>query len=396
MKKDGNGIYNYYCTSIVSPNHAATIVGWDDNYSKENFKDKPVHDGAYIVMNTYGTVWGNGGYYYVSYDDANIENMTTSITNVGKKDYDNIYQYDELYRSNVISASSVKSAYMANVFTRQDNSVKEKLDSVSVALDRTCNVELYVNTDVETDINERDFNNLRKVEIEDGSNLSSGYHRIKLKDEVELTSDKFIVCVKTTATNSEGIGISLEDKISSTEWYKNVDANANEGFISFDGKNWGDITEITIESKQLSNASLCVKAFTINNGKNTQINVGDTYKIDKSKKYIYNVSANTKTSDFEKVLNETGNNGYKVSNTINSTIKTGSKVEFADGTTYTIIVIGDINQDGSMDVIDLAKMKKYILSLTTLNDECKYASDLNVDGNVDIIDLARMKKELIK
>ena len=347
-------------------------------------------------MNTYGTVWGNGGYYYVSYDDANIENMTTSITNVGKKDYDNIYQYDELYRSNVISASSVKSAYMANVFTRQDNSVKEKLDSVSVALDRTCNVELYVNTDVETDINERDFNNLRKVEIEDGSNLSSGYHRIKLKDEVELTSDKFIVCVKTTATNSEGIGISLEDKISSTEWYKNVDANANEGFISFDGKNWGDITEITIESKQLSNASLCVKAFTINNGKNTQINVGDTYKIDKSKKYIYNVSANTKTSDFEKVLNETGNNGYKVSNTINSTIKTGSKVEFADGTTYTIIVIGDINQDGSMDVIDLAKMKKYILSLTTLNDECKYASDLNVDGNVDIIDLARMKKELIK
>lgn len=37
------------------PNHAVTIIGWDDNYSRENFVSKPERDGAWIVKNSYGT-----------------------------------------------------------------------------------------------------------------------------------------------------------------------------------------------------------------------------------------------------------------------------------------------------------------------------------------------------
>lgn len=37
------------------PNHAVTIIGWDDNYSRENFVFKPERDGAWIVKNSYGT-----------------------------------------------------------------------------------------------------------------------------------------------------------------------------------------------------------------------------------------------------------------------------------------------------------------------------------------------------
>ena len=37
------------------PNHAVTIIGWDDNYSKDNFVSKPERDGAWIVKNSYGT-----------------------------------------------------------------------------------------------------------------------------------------------------------------------------------------------------------------------------------------------------------------------------------------------------------------------------------------------------
>lgn len=37
------------------PNHAVTIIGWDDNYSKDNFVSKPKRDGAWIVKNSYGT-----------------------------------------------------------------------------------------------------------------------------------------------------------------------------------------------------------------------------------------------------------------------------------------------------------------------------------------------------
>ena len=38
----------------VIPNHAVTIIGWDDNYSKENFNFKPNNNGAWIAKNSYG------------------------------------------------------------------------------------------------------------------------------------------------------------------------------------------------------------------------------------------------------------------------------------------------------------------------------------------------------
>ena len=59
-----------------TPNHAVAIVGWDDNYSKDNFNSdmRPTKDGAYIALNSWGTAYGNKGYYYISYEDKYVEN----------------------------------------------------------------------------------------------------------------------------------------------------------------------------------------------------------------------------------------------------------------------------------------------------------------------------------
>lgn len=42
-----------YCNSAETYpiDHAVTIIGWDDNYSKDNFnaKNKPENDGAWII-----------------------------------------------------------------------------------------------------------------------------------------------------------------------------------------------------------------------------------------------------------------------------------------------------------------------------------------------------------
>ena len=61
--------------------HAVTIVGWDDNYSRDNFNSgmRPTKDGAYIILNSWGTGYGNEGYYYVSYEDKYVESELSGI-----------------------------------------------------------------------------------------------------------------------------------------------------------------------------------------------------------------------------------------------------------------------------------------------------------------------------
>lgn len=80
---DNSNIVNYYNSNTNAlyyngnnfPDHAISIVGWDDNYSKDNFAEgnKPKKDGAYIVLNSWGEEWGNKGYFYISYEDKWVE-----------------------------------------------------------------------------------------------------------------------------------------------------------------------------------------------------------------------------------------------------------------------------------------------------------------------------------
>ena len=80
--------------------HAVTIVGWDDNYSKENFNEsmRPTKDGAYILLNSWGPYWGdpfNGknGYFYVSYEDKYVE---TSLSGIISTSMDNAYKINSI------------------------------------------------------------------------------------------------------------------------------------------------------------------------------------------------------------------------------------------------------------------------------------------------------------
>ena len=49
------------------PNHDVVIVGWDDDFPAENFTTKVPGNGAYLCENSWGTQFGEAGYFYVSY-----------------------------------------------------------------------------------------------------------------------------------------------------------------------------------------------------------------------------------------------------------------------------------------------------------------------------------------
>ena len=54
--------------------HAIEIVGWDDNFSASNFLDTPEGNGAWLVKNSWGSKWGNKGFFWISYYDTDLFN----------------------------------------------------------------------------------------------------------------------------------------------------------------------------------------------------------------------------------------------------------------------------------------------------------------------------------
>ena len=63
--------YQVFSNKSQVEGHAICVVGWDDNYSRLNFKSgyNPPHNGAWLCKNSWGTTFGDTGYFWISYED---------------------------------------------------------------------------------------------------------------------------------------------------------------------------------------------------------------------------------------------------------------------------------------------------------------------------------------
>lgn len=254
LNEKNGAYYNSYYTNC---NHAITIIGWDDNYSKDNFTITPDTDGAWLVKNSWGTDFGQDGYLWVSYEDRSLQEGMCVLVGEKADNYDNNYQYDGSYMNSYLSSDEVMT--VANVFQIQEGETKEALQAVSFETGST-NVEYSIQIYSQpTDAADPTSGKARLEQPVTGITSFEGYYTVRLPEEILLNpGEKFAVVV--TLCREENVRIVLE---TSRVWNDiTFVAGAEEGQSFFqrgsdaDGQ-WKDVGSIY-------GKNIRIKAFTDN------------------------------------------------------------------------------------------------------------------------------------
>lgn len=269
----GADSYTYYDTDTLGGGHAIMIVGWDDNFSKDNFKDgnKPAHDGAWLVRNSWGDY---KDYFWMSYDTVSLLDTAWAFDFTGADNYDNNYQLDGGISTFKVSNYTT----MANVFTvgEKDDVTSESLKAVSLSMTREANVgyKIEIYTDL-SDINDPTSGTLQESATTEGESAFAGYYTIPLNDEVKLipgSSFSVVVTLDKAALDHESASsVANGDNMI---WDCRVNRDNSRSFYKYAGM----FRNITYPNG--NDGNLCIKAFTTNNTNETPVEEKHTVTFD--------------------------------------------------------------------------------------------------------------------
>lgn len=305
-----------YCNELKNhgSNHAVSIIGWDDEYKKENFSVncRPSSDGAWIARNSLGeiierdplelkqsyydnltthcikngwtepslipnsaiaefgytydekkdifyTIVGDYGIIYISYEDVNVSgNKLYGIIKASDfVDYDNIYQYDQYYPAMAIGCKNSE-IMLGNIFEKDSST--EYLTQVSIFAPEKYTCRVYVNPNGSSFAKE----DLQLVSLKAGESetFDVGYHTLEFSNPIALTGNKFAVVIEITSAK-DNTNILLETRIDSVETFDVVKVEKEKCFLA----NGHDLEKCVWQDLG-ANDSLCgdstIKAFTTN------------------------------------------------------------------------------------------------------------------------------------
>ena len=272
-----------YYVGLAMANHAVTVVGYDDNYPKENFKRTskgkesensiPPADGAFIVKNSWGALtqedkdtatydedgnpiyknpnarsWGinDTGYFYLSYYDNSIVSAESfEFFRDDEIEYRTLdYAQHDLFQGIAYGENeSGEEIKTANVFDVKRDGSLYQISYMATVPGTTVHYDVYGG------VTGDDPASGTLLESGENSYTVGGYHRITLKDKYPFKKgEKYSVVITQThkADNGSVKYSEIYGKIINTYASKDVTIktviNEGESYVYKNGK-WTDLAE---------------------------------------------------------------------------------------------------------------------------------------------------------
>jgi hypothetical protein len=310
-QEDKDGIYisknwaHYTYKDDEQADHAVTIVGWDDNYPRENFVEghEPPEDmfpdgqragatgggnGAWLVKNSWGSEeeefpnkgpgWGiekpdgkggtiHTGYFWLSYYDKTLsmpEALAFDLINSGS-DYI-IDEYDFMPVSELLGVDVPEEMMMSNVFRAEECEELDKVSCETTYPNTTVINEVYILPDGYSDPTEGILVDRAEQTFEYG-----GFHTIDLETPDIIQKGQHYSIVQTQkipVENGENYAINismstgkeiLQNWDDAEKWVEGV-INPGESFLFIDGK-WHDYSDDETKDMLMGNYAHALMTF---------------------------------------------------------------------------------------------------------------------------------------
>ncbi len=344
----GKSNEKFFISRPGDPTHAVLIVGWDDTIPKEYFysesatspsnpasydvaPNKATHDGGWLIRNSWGPYFseGNGGYFWLSYDDPTIDSSLYAMTTVPANTYTYNYHYDTTANgySMINYGTDANSRKFANIFKVSDN-VNQTLDAISIAEwspGSSCNIDIYTKDTAMSNPTD----GTHQGTTQSASFETAGIFTIPLTTPVNLTAGTYFSIV-ITPTSGDFIVYCDESLTGGGRIFHN-EAAAGHSFYSgsISSSYWYDLTNTSghttreLRIKALTNPAANTVTFAADGG--TGFMTGQTF----TPGVAFNLSKNTFKKTGYRFLNWHGSDGNDYTD--------GQEVTFTSSVTLTAV-----------------------------------------------------------